>query len=89
MLGDTDIVYTSLANNKILRKWVVDSVLYDNDFDGYFTYTLGDEYQEFGTPYAAYNYAKNLVRKYKKKWSDARVVVKEIPVNGYVCGANE
>lgn len=83
MLGDTSINFISIASRKEIRKWVVSEVEYDFDYDGHCSHKLGEnEYCEFGTPFAAYNHAKSLVNKYRKKWSDVRVVIKEVCVDG-------
>jgi hypothetical protein len=80
MLNDTTVNLISIANKKTIRKWVVCGVKYDFDHEwySYHGFKLGDnEYCEFGTPFAAYKHAKNLVNKYRKTYSDAVVVIVE------------
>lgn len=81
MLDDINIRFETFASRKMIRKWVVSEVRYDCEWDGYCVHKLTDnEYCEFGTPFAAYKHAKNLSNKYKKKYSDAVVVIKEVGV---------
>ena len=83
MLSDTTVNLISIASRKTPRKWVVTGVKYDIDSDGYCYHVfkpLGNEYCEFGTPFGAYKHAKNLVNKYRKTYSDAVVVIEEIPL---------
>lgn len=81
MLNDTSVQLISFASRKSIRKWVVCEVRYDYEWDGYCTHNLStNEYCEFGTPIAAYRHAKNLVRKYRKQYCDATVIIKEVGV---------
>lgn len=81
MLSDTNVNFICFASRKSIRKWVVSEVRYDYEWDGYCVHKLGEnEYCEFGTPFAAYNHAKNISNKYKKKYSDAVVIIEEVGV---------
>ena len=75
---DRDIKWEHLGSNKITRKWVVTEIHYDFDYDTYCIYKLEKtEYAQFGTPFGAYTHARNILNKYKKKWTDATIVIKE------------
>ena len=79
MLEDTDVYFECLASRKLVRVWIVSEVRFDYDSDGYCKLPLGTyEYCVFGSPFDAYTHAKNLSRKYKKKYWDAVVVIKEV-----------
>lgn len=79
MLEDTDVYFECLAYKKMIRVWVVSEVRYDYDDDGYCRHCLnGNEYCVLGSPFDAYTHAKKLSRKYKKLYSDAVVIIKEI-----------
>ena len=82
MLNDTSINLISIGNKHILRNWSVVELRYDFEGDGsYCSKKLNEnEYAVFGTPFVAYNHAKNLVRKYRKKYDDAVIVIKEISI---------
>lgn len=78
MFDDIDIRFETWADNKTPRKWVVSKVRY-NEEDGFWDYKdlTGTTEVEFGTPFAAYNYAKNLLKRWKKKYSDAIIIIEE------------
>ena len=78
MLDDTDVKFICMASKKTVRKWVVSSIRYEFDYDGFFEKKLEfPERSEFGSPFDAYRHAKSILRKYKKQWSDAIVVIEE------------
>lgn len=79
--NNSDINWKCLASNKIARKWVVDEIHYDEEHGTYSIYKLNQpESAIFGTPFGAYTHAKHILNKYKKKWSDAIIVIKEFAI---------
>lgn len=82
MLSDTNVKWITWVDKHTPRKWCVTEIRYDNDYDGYCVHELGEnEKCVFGTPFAAYKHAKELSNKYKKKWSDAVVIINEVSVD--------
>ena len=78
MEHDIDIKFERWCDNKEPRKWVVSKVRY-NEEDGFWDYKdlTGTTDVVFGTPFAAYNYAKNLLKHWKKKYPDAIIIITE------------
>lgn len=81
MFDDLNIVWETLANDKCLRQWVVSEVRYDFEDDCYGVIHFGpDEQVSFGSPFPAYNHAKNLYNYYRKQYPDVRIVIEEVAV---------
>lgn len=79
MLEDINIRWIALSNNKVIRKWIVSSIQFDFESNGSYCYKklVENEYCEFGSPFPARVHAMNLVRKYKKQYSDVMVIIRE------------
>ena len=79
MLNDVDIKFITYADKHSYRKWKLTEIRYDFENGSYCSHQLNEQESiTFGTPYDAYTHAKYVLRKYKKKYNDAIIVIKEV-----------
>ena len=66
------------------RLWAVEEIRYDYESGGWYSslkLNKTGEYKEYGNPTTAYKYAKSLLGKYRKIYTDCNIVIREIPIS--------